>query len=375
MSFIELSELTEQQREEATRIGIMRYIVTPTDVYGVQYSPMWGARLVRTINPKGTELPQSSLGSLQLIDPFPKIPAPLWQRWVKLCFHFCDGSRQDRGGIDHNSEVSCRFSRSFADPLVWKCWIPKQEVGGGSVHANMSELVNIETGERINVWPPEGEFDAGSSHSHNTMAAFFSSTDDSSELSSPGFHAVVGNIDRKAKRYEVTASIVLSKKRYIIEPPDHVVDLTSTPEMVDLTFHPEVLTVVKKYEYKSQSSVSRSYPGAGGYDNWGGMGYQSKPETPTKELGPSRDWSKSRDESSPRKGVIALSPNEQLRKGQIEAACARLGLIMDRLLMDKEGAYALAELLLKKYKLEIPDIDEPPTEKKPEEAPQPVSSD
>jgi hypothetical protein len=349
---ITLDQLSSEVQERARALGLSGFIVTPHGTLGVKTSPMWGTRLVQTINPLGTDIPETLRNTLSLINPFPRIPAPLWQRWVKLCFHFCDPSRGDKNGIDSRSEVSCRFSRRHDDPTKWSCWIPKQEVGGGTVHAVMSKLVNIESGDVIESWPPEGEFDAGSSHSHNTMSAFFSGIDDASELGSPGFHAVVGSIDRKEKSYEVTASIVLDKKRYIIEPYDTIIDGSSGPEYLDVTFHPNVLTVVSKYQYSGYGGSSWHGGSTGGgsstYRDPLLPGYTSYPD-------------KSDKADSPRLGPTGLSENTQARATQIAAACSRVEILFTRLMSEVDGLEALQALMKAKYGLEL---KAPETEKK-----------
>ena len=117
-------------------------------------------------------------------------------------------------------------------------------------------MVDIVTGEVIaagGVWPPEDEFDAGSSHSHNTMSAFFSGTDDANELGCPGIHAVVGNIDIKNKKYVVLVSMVMDGKRYIMKNDDPTKSLIDTSIRTGITFHPSVLEFVTRYTPKAWS--------------------------------------------------------------------------------------------------------------------------
>ena len=57
----------------------------------------------------------------------------------------------------------------------------------------------------------------------NTIPAFFSARDDDGELKVPGMHFVIGSITKDT--YDIKASIVLNKIRYIISV-QHVIDLT-----------------------------------------------------------------------------------------------------------------------------------------------------
>jgi hypothetical protein len=343
MSIIELDALPEAKKERAQQLGILRFIVGPEKTHAVRESPMWGTRLVETVNPLGTELDAATISGLRLVDPYPRIPAHLWQRWVKLCFHFADPHRPDTKGIDSISEVSCRFSRSMTDPTQWACWIPKQEVGGAHVNASMSELANIETGEVIKTWPPEGHFDAGSSHSHNSMAAFFSQTDDNSELSSPGFHCVLGKIRRDKMKYELSASIVLDKKRYIIEPAALIIDLTPVR---DVTFHPSVMDMIDKKVYAA--AKAEYTPPTTSY---------VAPKTSYSESWRERESREAREFKGRKGGIPLLSDNDKIRKGQLQAVGGRLKAILDRMVPDKDGLALLSDIL-GEYGLELHPISQ-----------------
>ena len=83
---------------------------------------------------------------------------------------------------------------------------------------SFDKAVDIETGELVEQWPPEGWRPCGSSHSHNSMGAFFSGTDDKYELGDPGLHIVVGKIDTVANTYDLCASITANHRRFLIDP-------------------------------------------------------------------------------------------------------------------------------------------------------------
>jgi hypothetical protein len=123
------------------------------------------------------------------------------------------------------------------------------------------------------------------------MGAFFSGTDNRSELTCPGFHVVIGNISHKESNYTFASSIVLKKMRKEIDL-EEVVD---TAEM-ECEFHEDVLdyidTVVSKnkklYEAKQTQTTagpSLSLPWSKSLVNWsddepllGGLSSERIPE-------------------------------------------------------------------------------------------------
>jgi len=213
----------------------------------------------------GVELSDFERNGIRLNKNFSRIPADLWSRWIALCFYMCPQTGSTMSASMHGSqlEVQVCLLRNLEitdDGLTragpkWKMVIPKQIVSGVSVKADLNKCIDIESGEVYTQFPPEGWLHAGSSHSHNTMSAFFSGVDDKSELTCPGFHVVIGNINHKDKQYTYASSVVLRKMRKNIEL-DEVVDITPAEH----EFHKDVLnyidTVVsankKLYELKAQ---------------------------------------------------------------------------------------------------------------------------
>lgn len=146
------------------------------------------------------------------------------------------------GNTSYNNselEVSCLLLRKISDLSQWRILIPTQNVTRGSVNATFDKCCDLVTGEEITQFPPPGWAHAGSSHSHNTMTAFFSSTDDSNELGVPGLHIVLGSLLKYDKSYKAKASIVLRQNRRILDI-NQVVD--TTPQ--DNKFHPNVLNYI-----------------------------------------------------------------------------------------------------------------------------------
>lgn len=200
-------------------------------------SNSWGAFLVSVDDPQANgELEEDALKRFELHDGITRIPADLWSRWVALCFHFAHLKQGDL-------EVSCRLLRAEGDRSQWRILIPRQEVSGASVRIDsFDEAIDIETGELIASYPPEGWVPAGSSHSHNSMTLDrFSSIDDASELGCPGLHIVLSHIDVEQRTYRCTASITANHRRFYLPDAAAVVDL----EPLRQPFHQAVLEVVQ----------------------------------------------------------------------------------------------------------------------------------
>lgn len=169
---------------------------------------------------------------------------------------FHGGSSSGKGRVCDSGdlEVSCVFARKGPDFKEWRILVPKQKVSGGSVDADFSELCDIETGEVFEGFPPDWHH-AGSSHSHNTMSAFFSATDDRSELGVPGLHIVVGSIKKNEGTYTYKASVVLRQLRKNVDLDD-VVATQSDDDNENYTFHPKVLEMVTTKNYYGGGSTT-----------------------------------------------------------------------------------------------------------------------
>lgn len=74
----------------------------------------------------------------------------------------------------------------------------------------------------------------------NTMGAFFSSIDDKYELDDPGIHLTVGKINTAEMKYEIAASVVGNRRRFIVS----YTDLVDATPVADVTFHEDVLSYV-----------------------------------------------------------------------------------------------------------------------------------
>ena len=189
-------------------------------------SNSWGQFLAPAVDPDAdTVITKEQLEGFELHPDTPKIPTELWSKWVNLCIELC---RRGTGDL----EVSCRLLRHVDDPTKYRICVPVQKVTSVSVRVeSFDKAVDIETGELIEQWPPEGWRPCGSSHSHNTMDAFFSGTDDKYELGDPGLHIVVGKINTQTGDHELCASVTANMRRFLIDPEDVLTMECSTDEV------------------------------------------------------------------------------------------------------------------------------------------------
>jgi len=220
-------------------------------------SPPWGSYLSPSEDPDGVELSEYELNGIKLIPDFPKIPPKLWSAYISLGFYLCpdDSRKMDRRHHDSILEVQVCLLRKADDLSQWKIIVPEQRVSGVSVKATLKNSIDIVTGERYKQFPPPGWKHAGTSHSHNRMDAFYSPTDDRSELNVPGLHIVIGDIDHRNRCYGYVACIVGRKQRKKVKL-QQVVDATPLKQ----PFHSGVLDYVKEVVNRTQTY---SFPGSG----------------------------------------------------------------------------------------------------------------
>lgn len=212
----------------------MTLLRTATDGCFELTTNAWGSFLSSVPDPDANvEVTDEQFKGFELREGITKLPADLWQRWVQLAFALAERDRR-------NLEVSCRLLRHEDDRSRWRILVPKQAVSSASVRVDsFDQAVDIETGEIISQYPPAGWIPCGSSHSHNTMDAFFSGTDDKYELGDPGLHVVIGTIDTINLKYTLKASVTANHRRFDINFAD-VIDTTPA----DATYHPSALEMV-----------------------------------------------------------------------------------------------------------------------------------
>lgn len=242
--------LTEELAIESPKI-----LRTASDGCWEIYDGPWGKYLRPTFDPEANaEITKEHLNHFEIKENIHRIPANLWTKWVKLCFYFVDK-------VEECVEVSMRILRSETDPSKYRFLIPKQKVSGAFVRVDsFDKSIDIDTGEEIEQYPPEGWIPVGSSHSHNTMNAFFSGTDDKYELGDPGIHIVVGSIRPKELKYEIAASVVGNGRRFIVSY-EQLIDATPVSNQ---EFNQKVLeyvdykTPVKLFSTKSNFQKNTS---------------------------------------------------------------------------------------------------------------------
>ena len=224
-------------------------VKTVQGYFEIASSEAWGKGLV-PVEPKTHQVTTEDICHIKLPDNFPRIPPRLWARWINLCFYYC--GRVNTPAL----EVSVLLCRNKGDMRKWKIVVPRQSVTSAHVRAEVGPSIDIETGEEYDIFPPPGWLHAGSSHSHNTMSAFFSGTDDKSELSVPGLHIVVGAISKANNSYKQRASVVLRRLRKHVDF-EAVVDATP---IGNAPFHEKVLDYISTgYSYGGYSYNSDQY--------------------------------------------------------------------------------------------------------------------
>lgn len=191
---------------------------------GADHFPGHGTILRAVDDPDGVTLEPELFAAIRLEPNFQKIPAELANRISDLYVTML--GRQKEAGFsfqstDAQKEVSVVLLRDEETQTKWRVLVPTQVVGGASVEADYTKpLCDIVTGEKIEQFPPPGWLHAGSSHSHNTMGAFFSGVDDKNELPMPGVHFVLGGFRQVEVEgghiwnFDVAASIVYHHRRF-----------------------------------------------------------------------------------------------------------------------------------------------------------------
>jgi hypothetical protein len=244
----EILAIMEETTVEESPPTILR---TSEDGTWEVYHGPWGSYLRPCSDPEANVvITKDHLLHFEVKEGIHRIPSDLWARWIRLCFYFVDK-------VPSQMEVSVRFLRNATNPAEYRAVVPKQKVTAASVKAdNFDECIDLVTGEEFTSYPPEGWVPVGSSHSHNTMGAFFSAVDDRYELGDPGIHLTVGKIDTKSMRYEIAASVTGNNRRFKLP----YADLIDATPVEGVTFHEDVIKYVDyttpvSYGHKSSPVV------------------------------------------------------------------------------------------------------------------------
>jgi Cu/Ag efflux protein CusF len=106
---------------------------------------------------------------------------------------------------------------------VYKIVPPHQKVTGAACDYNKAITI-------------EGMTMVGTIHSHASMSAFHSGTDDKDEEHFDGLHITVGNVNND--EVSITASIVANGHRFVVEPEDYVERLVKTKDIDEVEQRP-----------------------------------------------------------------------------------------------------------------------------------------
>jgi len=214
---------------ESKTAAIEPFVRTKSGCLQLITSEYWGSWYRAIDDPKGKDIDTKDLLSRFWIKPdFDKVPLVDLRRIVTFYRKYISNLAAN-STIDTN-EVQVLLLRSETNVKVWKILVPKQIITQAAVEAVTHPCCDLETGEDHDIFPPAGWVHAGSSHSHNTMSAFFSPKDDRGELTVPGLHFVIGSITSDS--YDIKASIVINRARFLV-PPTHVLETGDIPVAIN----------------------------------------------------------------------------------------------------------------------------------------------
>ena len=247
-------------------------------------SEYWGSWYRAVEDPKGKDVDAKKLLSQFWIKPdFDRVPLEDLRRIVTFYRKYISNVAVN-STVDTN-EVQVLLLRSETDVKLWKVLVPKQIITPATVEAVTHPSCDLETGEDYDVFPPVGWVHAGSSHSHNTMAAFFSGKDDRGELTVPGLHFVIGHIT--AGSYDIKASVVINRARFLVAP-NYVLETGDIPYVVNdalvarftdsevVPYADQVETYVKKAQDVRKAAAVKPYNYTASSKEFGSFGRQRR---------------------------------------------------------------------------------------------------
>jgi len=184
----------------------MHTIRTKKDgVYGLTINSLHGAYWRKVNDPDGVETPDY-IDKFELLPDYPRLPRHLFGAIVNFFNQF---ERLNR-------EVQVILYRNDEDLREWRVMVPKQENTIASVKADLKIQVDLITEEVVEDLPENWLF-AGTMHLHpGNLGAFWSATDDESELKNPGLHCTIGYLDAEA--LDICASVTMNGNRYPFAP-------------------------------------------------------------------------------------------------------------------------------------------------------------
>ena len=147
---------------------------TKREGFYILKSNSWGTFYKKADDPEGLDVVPEEY--FQLNSNFGKIPIHIWERVISLYRKYVKITKH--GG----TEVQVIFLNAENNFNEWKVIVPQQKVTAASVRSQLTNSIDLLTGEEYDSYPPRGYVVSGDSHSHGTMNAFFSSVDNTSEL-------------------------------------------------------------------------------------------------------------------------------------------------------------------------------------------------
>lgn len=90
-----------------------------------------------------------------------------------------------------------------------------------------------------NLITPDGYIRVGTFHSHSDFGAFHSGTDHKDESEFDGLHITIGHVNTEL--YSISASIVINKKRFMLDPLDYMEGITKVNPVLDYSNIPEYI--------------------------------------------------------------------------------------------------------------------------------------
>lgn len=230
----------------------------------------WGRHLVPCKDPEAVSEIDDLRKQVNFPNDFHRLDSRSWAAILSLYFAAANGEI-----VDGCTEISVCFLRDEETFTNWRVVVPTQKVSGSNVDADYDEPCrDLFTGEELPA-PNEmiGWIRAGTSHSHHTMGAFFSGTDDKNELPQPGMHIVVGGMKPGTADYKTIASIVLQQRRFVLD----ISLLVDVDPEIDVAIDPEWFKdIVKRKTYGSVGSYRSHYSGS----PWSAMGWDDDEDLP-----------------------------------------------------------------------------------------------
>ncbi len=165
----------------------------------------------------------------------------------------------------HQSEVAV-ILYFHKDADKWGYCVPQQTVSGSSVKYDLSKGLDFIHEDNLNRRAdsiPEGYAQVGSIHSHASMSAFHSGTDNADEFNFDGIHITIGGFDKP--QHEYACRMIISGNEY----KKNLSEVVNFPTRTGI--YPK--DIMSKVEKPSVIHISNGWNGVGSYYGGRGVGY------------------------------------------------------------------------------------------------------